>query len=73
MTSGRFGTTGTAFLGTIHEKGGLLASIHYFDETPHQVLLDTDALMIGVRMNPVVSTGDPTAFYGTQWHDETTC
>lgn len=52
--------------------GGVQGCLHYFGDTLEECRLDQESIFfIGVRFNPVVNTGDPLSFVGTQWHTET--
>ena len=51
--------------------GGVQGRLHYFGETLEECRLEKDKVFfIGVRFNPVVSTGDPISFIGTEWYFE---
>ena len=57
--------------GDVMGGGGTQGYVHYFGDTKEECTLDyADIFFIGVRYNPVVNTGDPLSFIGTQWHFE---
>lgn len=50
---------------------GVQGRIHYFGEEMEECRLESKKVFfIGVRFNPVVSTGDPISFIGTEWYFE---
>ena len=52
--------------------GGVQGRIHYFGDEMEECRLEQENIFfIGVRFNPVVNTGDPLSFVGTEWHFET--
>lgn len=51
--------------------GGIQGHIHYFGRELQECPLEQEHIFfIGVRFNPVVNTGDPLSFVGTEWHFE---
>lgn len=49
--------------------GGVQGHIHYFGRELQECrLYQENIFFIGVRFNPVVNTGDPLSFVGTEWH-----
>jgi len=49
------------------KAGESLFSLHYYGDEMESFPVKTDCYVIGVRENPVVSTGDRVAFVGTEW------
>lgn len=51
------------------KKGESLYELHYYGDSIQAVPAEQDCYVIGIRENPVVSTGDRVAFVGTQWEE----
>ncbi|RHR52759.1 hypothetical protein DWX10_15205 [Clostridium sp. AF18-27] len=49
------------------KAGESLLNLHYYGDEMESYPARTDCYVIGVRENPVVSTGDRVAFVGTEW------
>ncbi|MDR3758034.1 MULTISPECIES: M14 family metallopeptidase [Enterocloster] len=49
------------------KAGESLLNLHYYGDKMESYPARTDCYVIGVRENPVVSTGDRVAFVGTEW------
>ena len=49
------------------KAGESLLTLHYYGDKMESYPARTDCYVIGVRENPVVSTGDRVAFVGTEW------
>lgn len=49
------------------KAGESLLDLHYYGDEMESYPARTDCYVIGVRENPVVSTGDRVAFVGTEW------
>ena len=49
------------------KSGESLLNLHYYGDEMESYPARTDCYVIGVRENPVVSTGDRVAFVGTEW------
>jgi len=61
---------GQAQPGRVLAKGNLLGVIQdVFGEVVNEVRFDEDVLVIAIRRDPVVHTGDRLAFIGTVWDD----
>jgi len=55
--------------GNFVKKGDLLATVYNFWEEVDHLYAEQDQFVIGVRFEPVVSSGDRLAFVGTQWDE----
>ena len=49
------------------KAGESLLDLHYYGDEMESYPARSDCYVIGVRENPVVSTGDRVAFVGTEW------